>query len=174
MTMLFIAAQILSAIGFVVNTASIQFKNKKNIIFGKAISNFIYAIQYLLLGSITAFLTGIVAGVRNVLFMNGTKKASIWTLIPFIIIAILIGIFTYTDLFSILPVIITMIQSYIAWQSKEKIIRYGSLIVCIMWLPYLIHIRGYVTFITTIITLISVIIAIVRYDIKKEKKKMHI
>ena len=169
--MIFIIAQILAVFAFIISTIAIQFKEKKNIIMSKAIANFLYAIQYLLLGSITAFLTNLVGAVRNVWFnYNDSKKhqENIYVLLFFFAIAIIIGIFTYQNVFSLLPIIAMIIHAYLAWQQKAKVIRYGTALVIIIWIAYNIYIMAYVALLTTLVNLISTIVAIYRYDIKKQ------
>ena len=169
---LFIVAQGLGLIGLIVNVVSIQFKKKKYIVLGKSVFNICYGIQYLLLGSLTAFLTSIIAVIRNLLFISkkvAEKKSKIVLLI-FLIIPVVVGIFTCENIIGVVPVINTMAQAYLMWQDDTKRLRKGLIIVYIMWLFYNIYIMAYMAFITTIFNIISTSIAMYRYDFNQKHK----
>ena len=121
-----ILAQIFGGIALIIMVIGMQFRRKKNMLLAQIMTNTCYIIQYFLLGALTGVLTFIVNNLRSTTFYFYTKnrkKPNIWLLLLFAGLAILMGLTTYKNIFSIIPVISSVITTYGAWQKKAKVFR---------------------------------------------------
>ena len=136
-------------------------KTAKHILMLQTISFFFKSFHYYLLGGLSGFLTSVISMIRNLLFYK--IKSKIWTII-FIIIYVIIGIFTYSSIFTIFPVLATIIYTLIINYNNPKYLRYGMFLTSLTWLIYNIYIFSYSGIITQVIMIISNIIAIIKLD----------
>jgi len=122
-----------------------------------------YGTHYLLLGAITGFLVTLVSLIRNIIFYINSKKNkqnSKVLLIILIIFALISGLFSYKNIFSLLPIIASIISTYSVWQDDIKKYKYLALPVGVCYLGYAISINSYASIITETILLITVIVGI--------------
>ncbi|MDE5630023.1 MAG: YgjV family protein, partial [Bacilli bacterium] len=75
---------------------------------------------------------------------------------------IITGILTWQDVFSIFPIIGTIIYTYGLWQDNVKIIRLTSAIVAVSWIVYDISVKALVDMVQKASQLISSMIALIR------------
>ncbi len=121
-------------------------------------------IHYFLIGGLSGSLTSIVSFIRNLLF---TKVKSKVLIIFFIILYLIIGITCFTDIFSTLPVIATILYSFFVYIKNPKYLRLSSLFTSFIWLIYNIYLISYGGVLTQIILIISNISAMIKLDKKK-------
>ena len=88
-------------------------------------------------------------------------------LLIFEIIAIISGIMSWQNIWSVIPIIVTVIYTYGLWQDDVKVIRITTAIVGLGWTIYNVIVMAYVGAIQEISQFISAIIALVR---NKEEK----
>ncbi len=143
---------------------SIWGKTSKQILYLQTISFFFKGIHYYLLNGISGFITSIISMIRNLLFSK-IKSNKIGAII-FIVIYILVGIITYQNLYSILPVLATITYTIIINKDNPNYLRWGMFLTSLIWLDYNICIISYSGIITQIIALISNLIAIIKLDKK--------
>ena len=169
-------ATILGLLAVAMFVLSYQLKSRRNIILTNAGSRVLYVAQYILLGAFEGALLDVVAlfvslfyKARDKAFM---KKHPVLTLIATNAVIFALGMLTYKDIFSLLPILGVIFETLGLWLKNEKHIRIVSLLGAPFWLAYNILCRAYGSSIGNVITLISILVAIVRYDIlKKEKSK---
>ena len=87
---------------------------------------------------------------------------------------IIIGIITFDGhIISLLPIIAELIYVITLWQKSVKRIRYGTLLMVILWLIYDVIVKAYPSLITDLIVMTSTIIAISVNDFKKKGIKKY-
>ena len=82
------------------------------------------------------------------------------------------GLFLYKNIFSLFPVVGAILQNGAFWITEEKKIRIVSLVGGLFWFVYNLVSQAYVSVIGGIFFQISIIIAIYRYDILPNRKKV--
>ena len=128
---MYILAQIFGGIGLFVIIIGMQSKKKDTMLLAQSITNTCFVIQYFLLGAITGAVLYIINTIRTLTFYfwgKNSKDPSLCLLLLFISLAILFGMYTYKDMFSLLPIIGSISTTYGGWQKKSKILRIGMLI----------------------------------------------
>lgn len=161
--MQFILAQICGAIVLILTVISVQFKTKEKIVMCSVFANVFAAIQFFLLGALTGAVISVINTIRCLIFYLYKKrdiKPSFIVLIIFEIIAIISGSISWQDMWSLIPIIVTVIYTYGLWQDNVKIIRITTGIVGFGWAIYDIVVRAYVGAIQETCQLISALIAL--------------
>ena len=169
--MLFISAQIIGVIILVITVISIQFKTKEKILMCQIIANILVAVQYFLLNALTGTVVAVINVVRCIIFYyykKKNKKPSIIFLTIFIIVAIVLGILTWQNGFSIIPIIATMVFTYGLWQDNVKVTRICTAITAGNWTIYNVIVKAFTGALQSVAECFSAIIAIWR---NKEKVK---
>lgn len=169
--MLFILAQICGVIALILTVISVQFKTKEKIVMCSVLANIVVTIQYFLLGALTGAVISVINTIRCLVFYFFKKKdmkPSIIVLIIFEIVAIISGSISWQNMWSLIPIIVTVIYTYGLWQDNIKVIRITTGIVGFGWAIYNIVVRAYVGALQETSQLISAIIALYR---NKENKK---
>ena len=137
----------------------------KQILLLQTVSFFFKSIHYYLLGGLSGFLTSIISMIRNITFAK-LKSNKIWTIL-FILVYIIIGVFTFSTLGSIFPIIATIFYTIIVSKNNPLYLRIGMLITSVLWFFYNIYIISYAGIITQIVIIIFNVIAIIKLDKKK-------
>lgn len=165
-------AQIMGLIALILISLSYQCKTKKNFLFTQIFSNIFFALQYFLLHAYSAFCSNIVSITRTIIFYIYTKrKKEIPIYFPIFIIStiIIIGIITYKDLYSIIPIIIAISYTIATYQKNLKITYIISIITCLLWIIYNKEVNAYIGIISSIIELIASSIGLFRIRGKNER-----
>ena len=165
-------AQFIGFIGVIVNIISIQMKEKKNILFFFAMSNFLFAVNFVSLNSYTGGVICFIAGIQTIISYLHKKRDRAFpkTLIPvYIVISLAAGIISYRAYIDILPIICSVLFTFSIIQSKEKHIRLLTFINVLLWIAYDFVSKAYVAGANDIFFTISTFVAILRYDVKKNQ-----
>ena len=119
----------------------------------------------------TGCITIIISIIRNIIALKKKNKNENIILAIFIILYIVMGIITYNSIFSILPIIASIIYVIGIGNGNENIIRKTGLINMYLWLIYSISTFAVAGAIQNIILIISTHIAIRnnREEVCKEK-----
>jgi len=145
---------------------SVQEKKQYKILFLQAIANLIYTIQYFLLGAFTAGIMNFVSFGRCFLFSEKRKKGKdipkIY-LIGFILILIVLGIITYKDYLSLIPIVITIFYTISSYMKNSKWLRIIFLVAAFIWIYYNYMVGAYICIIGNVIEIISGSISIIRF-----------
>ena len=153
---------------------SYQLKNRKGIILCNSASRVLYVSQYFLLGAFEGALLDIVAFFISLLCCGRDnkfiKKYFVLTVILSNVAIIGIGLITYKDIFSLLPIFGVVFETLGLWLKKERHIRFVSLAGAPFWLVYNLLYKAYGSAIGNVITIVSILVAIARYDIPKKEK----
>ena len=111
---------------------------------------------------------------RSILFyilQKKNKKCPIYVACIFLTLILIFGFISYDGIFSILPVIISIIFFLALYSEDMRLYRIVTMIVAILWIIYNSVVKAYVGVIESVIELIASIIAIYNLDIKHPKKK---
>lgn len=166
---MFILAQICGIIALVFTVISVQFKTKEQIVMCSVFANIAVSIQFFLLNALTGAIISIINTIRCIIFYyykRKYKKPSLLVLIIFEIIAIVSGITSWQNIWSIIPIVVTVVYTYGLWQDNVTVIRITTGIAGFGWSVYDIIVKAYVGAIQEISQLISAIISIVRNNKK--------
>lgn len=167
---MFFIAQIFGVFALLFWLCSVLQTKRSKILTFQNLANIFYASQYTLLGAFPATCMNLVSTLRGLVFYSNDKKnktMSIWVLLVFIILIAVIGLFTYQNIYSLIPLIITALYSYSVWQKKLIIFRIIFIIGAIGWIIYNSIVGAYVSLIGNFFELTFGIIAFVKNDIKK-------
>lgn len=166
-----IIGNIFGIIGLIYSAVAYHKKEKKDILKLLIISNSLSLIQYMFLQAYTGCITIIISIIRNIIALKKKNKNENIILAIFIILYIVMGIITYNSIFSILPIIASIIYVIGIWNGNENIIRKTGLINMYLWLIYSISTFAVAGAIQNIILIISTHIAIRnnREEVCKEK-----
>lgn len=172
MTFYFIIAQIIGLFALIVLIISFNKNKNEDLLKYQIISSLLFGLQYLLLNAITGFFMNVLCMIRNIIFSR-YKKVPIYYLIIIIILMIVLGLLSYQDIYSILPIIAVVLYSIALYKGQNKVIRIIELISCSLFIVYNIKVGAYIGLISTIIEFIGcLIIVIFKYisNICEEKK----
>ena len=159
-------------IGFIAVTFwvfSIQRKEQSQILFLQFIANLIYVIQYSLLGAFSAASMNFTSSIRSYVFYKkrkSNKEISINYLIFFIILIVLLGIITYKDFLSLIPIFITIFYSISNWLKDAKWIRIVVLVCAFIWIYYNCIVGAYICIVGNVFEILSGTIALFRFSKK--------
>ncbi|MBR2290125.1 MAG: YgjV family protein [Clostridia bacterium] len=170
----FIIIQIIGAIGYSLLALSYFQKEKIKILLMQIIAYVMFIVHYYLLDGITGSicnLIGLFALVTIYLFEKKNvknKKILAIGMIPFIVA---IALFTYRDIYSIFPIVASIIVILSFLTKHENVIRMIGIISAICWLIYAIVFKSYVAIAFEVIMIISTITALVKN--KKSKNEIN-
>ena len=170
--MLFLLAQICGLIALILTVIAIQFKSKEKIVICNIWANIAVTIQYFLLGALTGAVISILNTIRDVVFYFFKKKdlkPSFIVLSIFEIVAVTSGIMSWQNIWSFIPIIVTIIYTYGLWQDNIKVIRIITVIIGFGWSVYDIIVKAYVSALQVTSMAISAMIAL--YRNKNEETK---
>lgn len=159
-------AQLFGFFALVILIISFQSNNKKTLLKYQIFSSLFFAIQYLCLNAITGCLMNLMTMIRNIIYKM-FKKTPLLFVSLIIIIMIILSVFSYNGLISLLPTIAVILYSVALWQKSLKITRITEIISCSLFIIYNINVLAIIGLISTIIELLFAIIAVYKFDIKK-------
>ena len=148
-------------------------KNKRRVLNMFVFANMMYVLQYLFLNAWTGVVTDIFAIIRTMiycLYEAKEKPKSIGLLIIFISIVLIIGIFTYQDIFSVFPIACTIALTWALWQPDILKFRITAIIAPMLYFIYNYHVGAYAGMIATVFELAGALFAIYRLEFVKIRK----
>ena len=167
---MYVLAQIVGIIGVITFLLSYQFKKRKNIIIVNALSNFLYILQYVLLGAFEGAVIELLSVVSTVTahkkdkeFVSKHIKAVV---IGLNLLIFLGGLSLYKDIFSLCPIAGAMLQTGAFWITNEKRIRQVSFCGTPFWLVYNLVSNAYGAAVGSFLSMVSIGLAIYRYDVR--------
>ena len=166
-----ILIQFIGAIGYFTLAISYFKKTKREILFMQIIAYVMFVVHYYLLDGITGAicnLIGLFALLTIYLFDKYKLKYKKTMSIFFMLLLIIVNILTFQNVFSLFPMIASVVVIISFLTSREDIIRKIGLVAAICWLIYAIIYGSYVAIVFEVLTLISIIIAYF-----KTKKNRH-
>ena len=156
----------LAAVGFFL--LSFQFPKRRAIIICNVISRVLYILQYLLLFAfegaamdLSAIPSSVFAARKHTPFVKKHKIVILFGVNAFMI---LMGILFWRGWLSIVPLAGVMLECCALWMTREKHIRWLSLLALPTWLFYNISCGAYGAAIGNILGIGSILMAMLRYD----------
>lgn len=174
--MSFIIAQILGLVATVTSISVYQFKNEKIILLGQFLTNLFMAINFGLLGGLSAAWICMVAAFETLLMFlvnkkcQKNKKVIKNVLVILFLIVFIIGTFvTYGGWPDILVCICAVLYTLSVAQEESGKIRSIMFFNAALWIIYDITLGAWTSIITHGLTLASIIAGMVRLDRKKKE-----
>ncbi len=143
---------------FLINTYQVK-KSKKLILVLNIVACTFSALGFFFLKAYIGCAMSMIAVLRNILFANKNLNKND-SLILIMVIMILLSLYTYENIFSLLPVMATLIYTISIWQDSNKLYKIIGIPVEICWLSYHIYIQSLFGIILESFLFVSVIIGI--------------
>ena len=155
--------QAIGAVGYTMLALSYFKKEKRQILFMQIISYIFFVIHYYLLSGVTGALCnmiGLFALVTIYLFDKYKLKNKLFISMLFVLALIVINIITFQNLYSIFPMVASIIVIISFVEDNQDFIRIIGVVAAICWLIYAIVYKSYIAIIFEFITLINICIAL--------------
>lgn len=161
-------SQIIGFLAFVVFVISIQQKKKRQIIFLQILSFFLYALQYFIIEAYSGMIIFIINMLRSIVFSceMKNKRTNNLCLTIFIVLSVMCGVLTYKNIYDILPILASLLSVIFTWQPSTKILRFGQIFICMLWIIYDIFVLAYIGILTESLIIIFTIVAIINIEYK--------
>ncbi len=149
-------------------------KKRKNIIIWQIITLVFWVLHFILLRNPTAAAINTTQIARNLVFINREKHSwaskNIWPVF-FIMLTVAIGLLTWQNALSIMPIVGTSLATVAMWLRKPLHIRLLTLPVSVLWCVYDFITKSIAGASNEIFTIITIIIAIFAVDLKQKSIK---
>ena len=163
--MKFIITQIIGTIAFVLLSISFYKKEKRSILFMQIFSYIMFTSHYYLLNGLTGAMCNFLCLVAFIIiyifdkYKFKNKKLLIYSLIPFLVI---ISLITYENIFSLFPIVASIITIASFVSNDENKIRQVGIISVFCWLIYAIVYKSYISIIFETFTFIATVLAFIK------------
>lgn len=161
----FVLIQLIGAIAFFALVGSYYLKEKKNILFMHIVAYVMFTIHYYLLSGITGAICnaiGLLALLAIYIIEKQNWKNKNLVAFVFIFIICIINIVTFQNVFSIFPMIASIIVIVSFLMDNENYIRVIGLISAVCWLIYAIVYKSYISIGFEVFTIIGTLIALAK------------
>ena len=168
--------QLIGFIGLALGVLAFQFKKHMHIVTCKMASEFVFSLQYLLLGAWAAALLDFASAIRNLLFCALVKRGRSTTplIYCFGAFVVVVGIFTFDSPISLMLIAAKLLTTISYGMRNERLLRYITLPSCIFWCIYNLYIGSLGGAIGDSLTLISLVTAMCKFDLPRQKSKVKI
>ncbi len=162
-----IVIQLIGGFGVLASIISFQCKKHNTILIFRTLNEFIFALQYFLLGAYTGMIVNLVGCVRNIIFTRQLSKNKNTT-IPIILFSIMFVVFGFAVWQGpkSLLIIVAKVLSTIAYGNRNTtIVRSIIFVTSTSWLIYNYCVFSIAGILCEAFTLLSLIIGIIRLDV---------
>ncbi len=162
-----IITQLIGGLGVLASVISFQRKKHNSILLFRTLNEFMFAIQYFLLGAYTGMTMNIIGCIRNIIFTKQVEKNKKTTIsaVVFCAMFFVLGVCAWQGPKSIL-IIVAKILSTIAYGNKNTtVVRAIIFVTSTSWLIYNYIVFSIAGVICEAFTLISLVAGVVRLDI---------
>lgn len=170
-----LAAQLIGVVALIIIVISYQFNDRKKLVFLQFFSGIFFSVHFLLLGAYTGGIINIVGVIRAAIYYyKGKYNWSSTILWPFLfsVSSLIIAIFTWQNLLSVLPAIAFTCTSVALWTQNTRATRFFCLCSSLFFIIYNFASTSYAGVLTEAIAVCSLLIAVVRFDVLKRKPKI--
>ena len=157
--------QLIGGVGYLLLSLSYLKKEKKQILLMQIISYIFLVIHFYFLNGLTGTICNLLGLGALVTIYLTEKKNPNYKTIPvtlFILLILIINIITFQNIFSIFPMIASIIVIISFLLEDEDIIRIIGIIAAICWLIYAIIYKSYSAIIFEIIILINAYVSLIK------------
>ena len=169
-----IPAQIFGAFAVIIMFLSYLKTTKAKYLFLQILCNIFFAIQFFLVGALSAAGICIITIVKSIIFYsyeNKEKDIPFWCLLVFELVTIIFGIYIFTDFNSLLPIIISCLYTFGTWQKKLHITYSIGTFASVVWIFYNFIVGAYVSIIGNLAEFIASLIGLYRLARLKKSKQ---
>lgn len=162
--------QLIGCIAVVLCFFVYQQKSRRRVLLTKLLADLTWMLHYFFLSAYSGVAICVISTTRAIVFLNSEKKWAnkrVWVPI-FIALAIIMGYFTWSEIYSVLPIIASVISILSFAQNRPKVTRILAFPVSVSLLIYDIFILSVPGIINESAVIISSIIGILRYDTKRK------
>ena len=162
-----IVIQLIGGLGILASIMSFQLKKHNQVLLLRTLNEFLFAVQYFLLGAYTGMAMNIVGCVRNIIFTKQVEKGKSTTkcIVLFSILFFSFGLATWQGSKSVLIIIAKIISTIANGNKNTSFVRKTILITSTSWLVYNSLVFSIAGVLCEAFTLVSIIIGIIRLDI---------
>lgn len=160
-----VLAQIFGAFALLFLVISYQQKKRIRFLDLQLIANIFYSLQYLVLHAYSGMVSFLISTIKMAIFRSDEKNGRSTSFFVFIALEIsfvILGIFTYQGLYSLIPILGACLFTYGAWQGNLKVSYFIAILVVIMSNVYDIIVGAYVSVISNFFELFASLIGFVR------------
>ena len=164
----------IGALGFILLDLSYFKKEKRQILVMQIFSYILFAIHFYLLNGITGVicnLIGLFALLTIYMFEKYKIKNKIFCTIFFIGLLLAVNIMTFQNIYSIFPMVASVIVIISFLKNNENNIRGIGVLSATCWLIYAIVYKSYISIFFEAATFINAIVAFFKYVSHKKKKE---
>ncbi|MFI3307437.1 MAG: YgjV family protein [Mycoplasmatota bacterium] len=160
--------QIIGLCAFLFNLFSFHLKKKNDVLALQLYAQIFYAIHYFFLNGISAFIISLINMLRSILFLKNDDKN--FNFITLTILYGLIMVFTYTNIYSIIPACASLIYTIaVCYGTKKQLVK-ACIITSLLWIIYNFTVGSYIGILNEIIMISSNTYIIIKGD-KNAKSK---
>ena len=171
-TVLYLLSQVFAFGDIIFCLAAMQRRNKVKLLWLDTMASFCGVLHYALLGAWSGTVTKLISTIRNGLatYEASQKKTSRLIPIVFVILYIVIGILSFKNWASILPITAASIYTIAIYRVDASQIRKFALLGTSLWLIYNICVVSVVGIVGNVVMIINDLLAIYRFRRKTRKK----
>ncbi|MDD4211426.1 MAG: YgjV family protein [Clostridia bacterium] len=142
----YVASQIVGYIALSISLYAFWQHSRKKLLKFHMFASFLYGVHYNLMGAFTGGVSSFVGILRAYIFSlkeNNKKYQSIFILVGFWLVYLIILILTYQSWFDVLAIASTLIFTFSLWVSNVSNMKLLAILGSIIWLAYTILIKSY-------------------------------
>ena len=156
-------------VGIIISIIIYQQRKGRKLLIWKLVSDVVWLLQYALLGKYTGAAVCGVAIVRESVFLNQHRKwaaSKLWLLV-FVALSVVLSIYTWGNIYSLLPMTASVIAVFSFWRGNPTLTKILAYPICFCMLTYDIWGAGSIswmgivnetlTLVSTTVSLISVL-----------------
>lgn len=158
----FIIIQLIGALGYGTLAASYYKKEKNKILFMQIIAYIFFTIHYYLLSGIVGAICNLIGlFALVVIYMCDKYNLKIKSSLSlfFIILLIIVSLVTFQNMYSIFPMVASVIVILSFLTDNENTIRQIGIVSAVCWLIYAVVYKSYVGIVFEVVTLIATVIS---------------
>ncbi len=169
-----VVIQIIGFVGMFLSIISFQSKSYQKIVWLRVLSEFVFAVQYFLLGATTGMVTNLTSCVTNSVYRERIKRGKkvAGFQIAFGLLFAILGILSWHGYVSLLAIAAKVLSTVANGNANPKTIRIINLIISPLWLVYDIIVFSLAGVLSDAFTLVSIVLAMVRLD-KSQAKELN-
>ena len=160
-------AQVVGAVGVILFLVSFQIKSNRALLAIQWMADFMFCVQFILLGAYSGCLSLAVMLLRNIILMCREKhRWAQWNrwLPVLVILTVVFTAITWDGLKSLLPMIAGVGSAIVFWQGNARAYRTANLFCASpCWLIYDVIVGSFAGILNETITLASIVISIIRF-----------
>lgn len=173
---LFIVAQIVGLLYTTACVASVQFRNRRNILLALLVAGLLNNVAMIILGEYSGMAMNTVGILLNIVayfYSRADKVMPKWLLGIFLLAEIVVCIMTFQNWHSLFVFVAQVAFVFSMGSKKENIVRWYLLANGVLWTVFNVIIGSYGSAIGSAFFTISTLVALVRYKNQVKSSKKH-